>query len=216
MGEVKKKHSTLILIISLALILVPTLSFGIMGKVAEMGVALAAGALAAAFLHLDKLQKFKGAGVEIELRKAVEEAQATLETLKDFTDPVYISTIKIMSEGHTWNGAPEDTQHDIVRKIENIIFKNGTSDDVSKAITEFYHFKLSQLYSSLISAVEGYFIQAVMDKLLLIWDEEKAIFPSGQQVRKVLSELPHLTPKLEELVNDYEYYKDNLYPRSHS
>lgn len=28
-----------------------------------------------------------------------------------------------MSEGHTWNGVPKNTQHDIVKKIEMIVRK---------------------------------------------------------------------------------------------
>ncbi|MGG3278809.1 hypothetical protein [Paenibacillus solani] len=212
----KKKNNSLILIISLLLILGPTLYFGIVGKAAEMGVALAAGTLSAAFLHLDKLQKFKGAGIEIELKEAVKEAQATLETLKDYTDPVYISSIKIMSEGLTWEGISEDTQHDIVRKIEKIVNNNGASEDVSEAIKEFYNFNLTQLFDRLIPIVDGYFKPEATKNLLLLRDRENFIFPSEKQVRQALEALPHLTPDLEESIKDYGYYKENLYPRNHS
>lgn len=213
MIKIKKGFKTTL---SLLLILGPSLYFGFLGKPAEMGVALAAGALSAAFLNLDKLQKFKGAGIEIELKQAVKEAQATLENLKDFTDPLYISTIKIMSEGMTWNGIPKDTQHEIIRKVEKIANTNNVSDDVTRAIRDFYNFNLRQLFNSLISNVEGYYKSDVTKQLSLLMDEEKSIFPSEKQVKQVLSELPHLTPDLEELLKDYAYYKENRYPRSRS
>lgn len=203
-------------VLSLVLILVPPLYFGCKGSEAEMGVALAAGALAAAFLNIDKLQRFKGAGIEFELRKAVEEAQATLENLKEFTDPLYISSIKIMSEGHSYGGVPQDIQHDIVLKIKRIADNNGISEDVAKAINDFYHYYLNKLYGSLINEVEGYFKPDVLKKLPLLRDEDKGIFPSEKQVRQVLSELPHISAKLEEKIKDYGYYKENLYPRGHS
>lgn len=214
--ERKNYYSTLLYVLSLLLILGPTLYFGVKGKVAEMGVALAAGTLAAAFLQLDKLQRFKGAGIEIELKKAVEEAQATLENLKEFTDPVYISTIKIMSEGHTWNGVPKNTQHDIVKKIEMIVRKNGASEDVSRTIKEFYNFNLNQLYIDIINEVDRYYKPGVTEKLKLLSDAENAIYPSEKQVRAVISELPNKGSKLEEKIIDYVYYRENLYPRSRS
>ncbi|WP_052675912.1 hypothetical protein [Paenibacillus sp. IHBB 10380] len=217
MKEDKKKYiGVTITILSVLLILGPSLFFGFIGKPAEMGVALAAGALAAAFLNLDKLQKFKGAGIEFELKQAVKEAQATIENLKEFTDPLFVSSIKIMSVGMTWDGIPENIQHDIVRKIEKITDGNNVSVDVTNAIKDFYDYNFIQLFNRLISGIEGYYKPEVSKQLSLLMDAEKSIFPSGKQVDQVLSELPHITPELEDLIKDYAFYKENRYPRSRS
>lgn len=40
---------------------------------AQMGLAIVAGAIAAAFINIDKFKSFKGAGFEAELQKVVEE-----------------------------------------------------------------------------------------------------------------------------------------------
>ena len=57
--------------------------FGIMGKTAEMGIIVVAGAIAVAFLNIDKIQKFKGAGFEAEMKRAVAEANATIKQLRE-------------------------------------------------------------------------------------------------------------------------------------
>lgn len=45
---------------------------GILGKSAEMGLSILAGAISLAFLNIDKIKKFKGAGFEAEMREKIE------------------------------------------------------------------------------------------------------------------------------------------------
>lgn len=56
-------------ILSIIVIIVPVLYFGIMGKTAEMGLMIVASSIAIAFFNIDKVQKFKGAGFEAEMKK---------------------------------------------------------------------------------------------------------------------------------------------------
>ena len=46
--------------------------FGILGRPAEMGLAVVAGALGLAFANIDKISRFKGAGFEAEMREKIE------------------------------------------------------------------------------------------------------------------------------------------------
>ena len=46
--------------------------FGIFGKVAEAGVSVLACCLALAFIHIDKLKRFKGGGFEAEMKDQVD------------------------------------------------------------------------------------------------------------------------------------------------
>lgn len=57
--------------------------FGVMGKPTEMGIIVVAGAISLAFINIDKIQRFKGAGFEAEMKRAVEEANATIEQLRE-------------------------------------------------------------------------------------------------------------------------------------
>jgi hypothetical protein len=201
------------IIVTLTLILGPSLYFGILSKPAEMGIALAAGALAAAFINIEKLQKFKGAGIEFELKEAVKEAQATIETLKSFTEPLFVSSIRFMSDGLTWDGIPINVQHDIVRKIEKVANDNKASDDVREAIEGFYNRKTYDYFVKVNEIVNKYRNETVEKNLWELIDLEAKVFPSEKQLRSAIKELK-LSVDLEESIKDYIYYKENRYPRT--
>lgn len=57
--------------------------FGIMNKPTEMGIIVVACAISLAFINIGKIQKFKGAGFEAEMKRAVEEANATVKQLRE-------------------------------------------------------------------------------------------------------------------------------------
>jgi hypothetical protein len=65
----------------------------LIGKPIEMGIAVVAGAVAAAFINIDKIQQFKGAGFDAEMKKVVEETHATVEILKKLGKPLIISIL---------------------------------------------------------------------------------------------------------------------------
>jgi hypothetical protein len=178
-----------------------------------MGVALAAGAIAAAFLNIDKLQKFKGAGIEVELKQAVAEAQATLENLKEFTTPLFVFSIKYMSEGQTANGIPIKQQHDIVQSIEKIAEKNEISTDLKEAVERFYNLNMGWIFNKISSEVHKYRRSDIEKMLWQLKDDNAAVYPSEKQLRDLLKDLPHISSELNEAIENYAYYRQNKYPR---
>lgn len=215
MSEFKKRCVSIIKeTLTLIIILGPTLYFGFVGKVAEMGVVLAAGVLAVAFLNLDKLQKFKGAGIEVELKKAVEEAQATLDNLKDFTIPLYIFSIKNMTEGLTWEGITDEDRHIIVQKIEKITHEHAIDSDVKDAIDSFYNFNLKNYFENVRKDVLKHYNEDIDKQLFNLADYASGNFPTEMQIRNTLSGLDKISPELELSICNYAYYKANKYPPS--
>jgi hypothetical protein len=85
---------------SAALVLVPTVGFGVWERPAEMGLALIAGAIAAAFLNLEKFERFKGAGFEAEMRHVVKEAHVTIEALRSVARPLIATTLRLLTVGN--------------------------------------------------------------------------------------------------------------------
>jgi hypothetical protein len=78
-------------LLSALLPLGPAVWFGLCSKPKEMGLAILAGSIAAAFLNIDKIKSFKGGGCAAEMRelqKAKAEAYATIEELRQVTKPV--------------------------------------------------------------------------------------------------------------------------------
>lgn len=64
--------NTIIQIISFGFLLIGSFYFGYVGRPTEMGLSIAAAALALAFCNIDKIRKFKGAGFEAEMRDKME------------------------------------------------------------------------------------------------------------------------------------------------
>jgi hypothetical protein len=189
-----------------------------MAKATEMGIALAAGALASAFLNLDKLQKFKGAGIEVELKEVVKEAYATIEHLKVISEPLIISSTKSITWGNRWSGISEEDQHKMIsyfREVSEKIHLN--SSEVHQAFEEFYKLNLKDYFIKLQENVRGYNQADVEKKLAGLIDFEESIFPSEKQIRNLLSDYDiNIKLSTEEVLKDYIYYKENRYPRSRS
>lgn len=68
-------------ILIIAIIVVPSL-FGYAGATTEMGISVGAISIGLFFANLERFTRFKGAGLEAELRVAVTEAYAAVEDLK--------------------------------------------------------------------------------------------------------------------------------------
>lgn len=77
----------------LLLLIVSIFVFGLRETPTEMGIAVAASFVYLAFVNLHKFESFKGAGFEGQLRKVVDEANATIAQLKAVAVPLVITGI---------------------------------------------------------------------------------------------------------------------------
>ena len=112
--------------LAFAFILAGSGYFGYLGRPAEMGLAIVAGSIALAFSYIDKIQRFKGAGFEAEMRQQLEtivaketepprqSARSSIQLKAFGTDPDTDNVIKALgSEKYAWRyfgGIAEDTQ----------------------------------------------------------------------------------------------------------
>lgn len=107
-----------LLMLTLAMIL------GVLGKPTEMGLIVVAGAISIAFLNIDRIQRFKGAGFEAEMRQAVEQAHATVEQLRTLAATSAESTLTILMAGNFFDGATLSTRLDLhdclIRSLKEI------------------------------------------------------------------------------------------------
>lgn len=71
------------LIVGIFIIIAPVIWLGFWGKKTGMWLIVVAGSTAVTFANIDKIQWFKIAGIEAEMRKAVLDANATIEQLRD-------------------------------------------------------------------------------------------------------------------------------------
>jgi hypothetical protein len=197
------------LIATISIMLIPCLLFGFFGKTTEMMTALAAGTLAAVFLNIDKFENFKGAGIELKIRKAVDEAVATLQLVKEVSEPLFISTIVNLSWSNRLGGYNTEDKVLLMKKIEKIIEENNyLNPEVEKAIDDFYNLVSYDLFNHIKNKVRE--IHPKNDyKLNDLFDLKSSKRASENEIREVLSELEPFNNELEELIENYLYFKEH-------
>lgn len=108
--------------------------FGIMGKPTEMGIIVVAGAIAVAFLNIDKIQKFKGAGFEAEMKRAVAEANETVKQLREVAATSSEVILTDLMAGNFMSGTTLERRlhlHD--QSIENLKEIGASKKQIEKA-----------------------------------------------------------------------------------
>lgn len=203
-----------IIMVSLAMVL------GLLGKPTEMGLIIAACSISIAFLNLDRIQKFKGAGFEAEMRQAVEEAHATVEQLRTLAATSTESTLTTLMSGNFFDGTTLANRLDIhdklvgclhqlgvpVKQIEEArhMWKNGVGVIYHRGIrhllegrTEISHVNMQAEPARLAASKE-------FQELLRF---EKWEAPSAQTIRSFIQGKGFMTDAISELLSDYEHFE---------
>ncbi|GAA0358762.1 hypothetical protein [Bacillus horti] len=193
---------------SILVILVPSLYFGWGGKPTEMGLAIIAGAIAACFINIDKIQRFKGAGFEAEMRRTIEEAYATVDTLKEITKPLIISTIKNLTYGGRYGGIGIDEKHKMKTELNNIAQKLSILDnDIKDAVDTFHKYHAldyisdieREVYNNNDTDVE------IRKRLSELKNYNSDKLPNANELRRVFTG-EVIPSSINDIIDDYEYY----------
>jgi hypothetical protein len=200
-------------IISVIVIIIPAIIFGWIGKTTEMGLMIVAGSITAAFLNINSIQRFKGAGFEAEMKKAVEEAYATIDNLKEMSIPLIVSTLNTVIYSGRWGGLGINQTHNIKDDIEFLVRKLEIKDEkVKETIEDFYRQHTWDVFQYFTSEyLKGKSnVNELSKKLNEICDRKYSIYPSKEDILKILgiSESDLSEVEIEKL-KDYLYYKQN-------
>jgi len=104
-----------------------------------MGLAIIAGAITVAFLNIDKIQSFKGGGFEAQMKKAVEDAYATIDNLKEMAAPLIVHALDTITYSGYIRGIEINKKQSMENDIEVSIKKLDINDEkVKNSIENFY------------------------------------------------------------------------------
>ena len=121
----------------------------------EMGIAVAASSVFLAFANLDKFAKFKGAGFEAELKQAVNEANATIENLKEVAKPLIETNLETLTKAGRFSEGAFNKTHELYDQLDNLQSKMGlTSPDLEKAKTRYLNIHAWDMISELSGNIE--------------------------------------------------------------
>lgn len=203
------------------LVILPTV-FGWFGKTAEMGVIIVACSLALCFANLHRIESFKGAGFEARMRKAVEEAYATLEKVQEMVRPVARSNIANVAYGDRWDSVDRDTAHQLMAELSGLVPSLDLQDDpkIQKMVADFYNLHANDHLRFLLQVmrqahIKNDNVQERLTAMMLVRLREDFVPPNVETVRAVIAELSsEQRTILEPFVLDYDHYiKTHTYRR---
>jgi len=213
-------------LITLVVIIVPSYYFGTKGMPTEMGLSIVAGALAAGFLNIDKIELLKGAGFEArmkaEVQKAVDEAYATIEQLKTLGKPTIISLLKIIVYHNRLSGLKCSDEHKLIKDLKELArsMSIDNSPDFTETIDVFYRFRTWDKYSFFVlkalNNLNGNDFHLLRDGLESLNKSNTKDYPSREQIMTVLGDYASkLSSEALKLLDDYLYYVANKEPQTH-
>lgn len=203
------------------LVILPTV-FGWFGKTAEMGVIIVACSLALCFANLHKIESFKGAGFEARMRKAVEEAYATLERVQELVRPVARSNIANVAYGDRWDSVDRETAHQLMAELSGLVPSLELQADlkIQKMVADFYNLHANDHLRFLLQVmrhahIKNDNVQERLNAMMLVRLKDDFVPPTVETVRGVIAELSvEQRTILEPFLLDYEHYiKTHTYRR---
>ena len=193
---------------------------GVMGKPTEMGLIIAACYISIAFLNLDRIQKFKGAGFEAEMKQAVEEAHATVEQLRTLAATSTESTLSTLMSGNFFDGTTLDHRLAMHDKLVECLQHLGVSQKQigkarhmwNKGVGVIYH---RGIRNALADRKEKNIVNpdatpertAAAKEFQELLNFKRWDAPSSQEMRAFIQAKGLLTEEISELLSDYAYFE---------
>jgi len=142
-------------IIGFALIIISVFLFGLKGMTVEMGIAVAASGIFLAFSNLEKFSKFKGAGFEAELKQVVNEANATIDNLKEVATPLLITNLELLANSGRFGDSDSNEDHKLFDRILSLQEKIGlSSKEIKEATNHYLNIHAWDLFSDIANTIE--------------------------------------------------------------
>lgn len=193
--------------------------FGLLGKPTEMSLIILAGAIAISFLNIDRIQKFKGAGFEAEMKQAVEQVHATVDQLRTLAAASAESTLTSLMADNFFDGTTLNTRLDLhdrlIQSLKEIGVSSERIEDVDekwrKGVGVIYHRGIRHLLKKLQNENTNSDPDSTLQKAtnefqdLLKFETWEA--PSSIAMREFINSRNLMTGEINELLNDYQQFE---------
>lgn len=197
-------ESYLNLIVGIFIIIVPLILLGFWGKKNGTWSIVVAGAIVLTFANIDKIQRFKIAGIEAEMRKAVLDANATIEQLRNVATTSARATITSLMADNFIAGITLKNRLELHDQLISNLEKIGASKQQIEEADEMWKRGVGVIYHRGIGAKLG--SPAAQEfQGLLKFDEWKA--PSSGEIEKFIENKGLMNLELKDLIDDYKYFE---------
>jgi len=213
-------------LLTIFIIMGPSFYFGYIGRPVEMSIAIASGAIAASFLHIDKFSRFKGAGFEAEMKKVVKQAYATIDEIKQVSKPLLVFQINMLVSHNRWDGL------DLQKKIQSFnqmteiakMLKLEKDHEMKDAVESFIRHHIWDFYGEIIDVIKSISIQVeieqsrqidekkneVVQQLQSLLDYNSTNCPTKAEIDKMIKPIAeYLNQAVQDAIDKYDYFKRN-------
>jgi hypothetical protein len=164
------------------------------------------------FANLDQISKFKASATGFEIEKTVAQAKSAIVELQDLGVLVAKLSLSLVKRQGRW-GTYSDEQQDAIREDVNQVLKRlGVPERKIQDAESEWHDVVEFDYVHAI--LGGKAISQVLSNIEQ--NEKRALLgdgfphrPTSTELRAFLSDHDLLSPEREELIKDYDYYRNN-------
>lgn len=194
--------------------------FGLLGKPTEMGLIIAAGAIAISFLNIDRIQRFKGAGFEAEMRQAVEHVHATVDQLRVLAAASAESTLTTLMADNFLDGTSLETRLDLHDRLIHSLEEIGVPPSKiaeadhqwRKGVGIIYHrgirhFLEGRTQKSQINSKADPSVLAASKEFQDLLKFETWQAPSSQEMREFINGHNVMNTEVDQLLEDYAHFE---------
>lgn len=198
------------------IILGPGFYFGTLGKPKEMGIAIVGGSIAMAFVNIDKIQKFKGAGFEAEMKLVIDEANATLKELQEIATTTTEATLYQLTESQFFGNFSFSKKlkiHDqLIEKLKAINIKNGQIKKIekvwNKGILARYHNRVTEEAQGLFKTSQEK--NEIAEKLKDLINFKELEIENSRSHRKVLQDNNAINDTINVLLDEFQEFENTF------
>lgn len=195
-------------IITLIIILIPSIYFGIQGKIAEMGIILIASLFSAFFLNFEELKNYvsviKTKDMEIKFKDVIEKAYATIDQLNKTQYTLITVATEILYWHKFWGGCNVKTSLNMVNEMYKSASSTGATDIINKPIKLAYERLLSQSFDHISQNIENQDDRKSIDDVL----EKIYNFKGGTNIISDCKNIPSVTA-LEKMIETRQIEKSS-------
>ena len=192
------------LIVGVLIIIVPVTLLVFWGKKTGMWLIVVAGAVVLTFANIDKIQRFKIAGIEAEMRKAVQEANATIEQLRNVATTSARATITSLMADNFIAGITLKNRLELHDQLISNLEKIGASKQQIEEADEMWKRGVGVIYHRGIgNKLDSPTAQEFQGLLKL--DDWKA--PSSGEIEKFIESKGLMNQELKDLIDEYKYFE---------
>ena len=210
-------------IITLIIILTPSIYFGIQGKIAEMGIILIASLFSAIFLNFEELKNYvsviKTKDMEIKFKDVIEKAYATIDQLNKTQYTLITVATEILYWHKFWGGCNVKTSLNMVNEMYKNATSTGATDIVNKPIKLAYERLISQSFGHISRNIQNQDdrkkIDDILDKIYVFKGGTNMVFdckniPSVTALVKMIETIQIEKSSKETALNNINTYKTVL------